>query len=128
MITAHFSGCHEIRMGSPYQMCRLHLSGEWTPDLEEYGWQPLYSRSPDGRYLALVEWNTAENLPGFRIVLIDEKRKSVEWSQRILGCCESLAWGDNVIYCKAFPQSHGMVAVPFNSSSAGSNAITPLPP
>src|SRR5258706_5793689 len=117
MITAHFSHCDEIRMGSPYQICSLHLSGEWTPDLGEGGWQPLNCASPDGRYLALVKWDTAENMPGFRVVLIDEERKSVDSSQRILGCCESLTWGDDVIYWKAFPQSQGMIAVPFNKQT-----------
>jgi len=62
----------------------------------------------------LVEWDTAGNTPGFRVVLVDEKQKSVEVSQRILGCCESLAWGADVIVWKAFPQSQGTLAVPFN--------------
>jgi len=103
MITVHFLNSHEIRMGSPYQICSLQLEGEWTPDLEERGWQPLYSRSPDGRYLGLVEWDTADNTPGFRVILIDENQKTVEASQRIPGCCESLMWGDNVIFWKTFP-------------------------
>jgi len=117
MITAHFSRCHEIRMGSPYQICSLHLTGKWTPDLGERGWQPLYCGSPDGRYLALAEWDTAENVPGFRVVLIDEKEKSVASSQRILGCCESLTWGDDAIHWKAYPQSQGLIAVPFNKQT-----------
>jgi hypothetical protein len=85
MITVHFSRCHEVRMGSPYRICSLHLRGEWTPDLGERGWQPLYCSSLDGTYLALVEWDIADNMPGFRVVLVDEKRKSVESSPRILG-------------------------------------------
>lgn len=114
MITAHFSDCNEIRMGSPYQIACLRLEGDWIPELREGGWQPLFSRSPDERYLCLVEWDIAGNKPGFRVVLVDEKQKCVEFSQRILGCCESLAWGDDVIVWKAFPQSQGTLVVPFN--------------
>src|SRR6266702_8812789 len=114
MVTPHFSHCHEIRMGSPFQICRLRLTGDWTPILEECGWLPLYCRSSDGRYWGLVEWDTAGNMPGFRVVLIDENRKSVDSSRRILGCCESLTWGDEVIHWQAFPESQGMLAVPFN--------------
>jgi len=55
----------------------------------------------------------AVNRPGFRIVLTDEKEKSVESSRRILGCCESLTWGDEAIQSKAFRESQGMLAVPF---------------
>jgi hypothetical protein len=114
MITVHFSNCNEIRMGSPYQIGSLRLEGDWTPDLKERGWQSLLSRSQDERYLCLVEWDTVGNTPGFRVVLVDEKQKSVEVSQRILGCCESLAWGEDVIIWKAFPQSQGTLVVPFN--------------
>jgi hypothetical protein len=114
MITVKFSNCYEIRMGSPYQICRLHLTGEWAPELEQRGWLPVHACSPDGRYLALAEWDTAENKPGFRLVLIDEERKTVEVSQRVLGCCESLAWGEDAILWKAFPPSQGTMAVPFD--------------
>src|SRR5579864_1018392 len=57
MITAHFSRCHEIRMGSPYQICSLHLSGDWTPDpyLRQAGFAALrmtthfFASSPRGQ-------------------------------------------------------------------------------
>ena len=114
MITVLFSNCHEIRMGSPYQICSVRLKGGWIPELEERAWQPLHSRSLDGQYLCLVEWDILENTPGFRVVLIDEQRKTVETSHRIPGCCEALTWGDQVIVWKAFPQSQGVIAVPFD--------------
>ena len=62
----------------------------------------------------LVEWDTAGNMSAFRVVLIDEKEKSVESSGRILGCCGSLIWADEVIDWKAFPESQGVLAMPFN--------------
>jgi hypothetical protein len=116
MIAVQFLNCGEIRMGSPFQMCGLRLTGEWTPNLGEYGWQPLYARSPDGRYLALVEWDTAGNTPGFRLVRIDEKQKSFETSQRILGCCEALNWQDDAIFWKAFPGTQGIIEILFGKS------------
>lgn len=115
MITAKFINCFEVRMGSPYKICRLHLTGEWTPDLEPGGWLPAQSRSCDARYLALARWNIVGNMPGFQIFLIDEKEKTVEVSQRIPGCCESLTVGENVIFWKAFPQSQGSLAIPFDN-------------
>ena len=112
MITAHFSDCFEVRMGSPFQMCRLRLEGEWTPNLDELGWLPLCSHSPDGRYLGLVEWDTAKNVPRFRVVVVDMKLKTVERSESISGCCESISLSDSEVFWKAFPGSQGSIALP----------------
>lgn len=101
-------------MGSPYKTCKLYLAGEWVPELEQGGWLAVQAHSPDGRYLALARWDTAENTPGFRVVLIDEKQKTAEVSQRIPGCCESIAWRANAIVWKAFPRSEGQLAFPFD--------------
>ena len=38
MLRVRFERCREIRMGSPYQACRLRLEGEWTPSLPDEGW------------------------------------------------------------------------------------------
>ena len=75
MITVEFSNCHEVRMGSPYKTCELLLSGEWVPKLELGGWLAIQTRSSDERYLALARWDTAANMPGFRVALIDQKEK-----------------------------------------------------
>jgi hypothetical protein len=101
-------------MGSPYKTCNLHLAGEWVPDLEQGDWVAVQAHSPDGRYLVLAKWDTAKNTPGFRVVLINEVQKTVNLSQRILGCCESLGWQTNAIAWKAFPQSQGNIAIPFD--------------
>jgi len=113
-IAYQFLDCHEVRMGSPFKMCRLALSGAWTPRLNEYGWTPVAVESPDGRYLALVCWDNAGNTPGFRVVLIDIERRSVSTSLRIVGCCcQLLTWRVDSIAWKAFPDSEGVLAVPF---------------
>ena len=68
MTKVAFRNRREVRMGSPHQTCRMQLSGDWQPRLELDDWQDLQAQSPDGRYLALVRWDTRGNTPGFRIV------------------------------------------------------------
>jgi hypothetical protein len=119
-IAYQFLDCHEVRMGSPFKMCRLALSGEWTPMLNEYGWTPVAVESPDGRYLALVHWDDEGNIPGFRVVLIDIEQRSVSISSRIVRCCcESLTWRNDSIAWKAFPGLEGTLPVPFQEDCAG---------
>jgi hypothetical protein len=101
MISVSFSDCQEVRMGSPFSVCKLHLTGAWVPNIEG-AWLGLYAHSVDGRRLALAKWDFVKNQPGFRIVFVDEELKSVEESDRISGCCESIAWGQDVIFWKAF--------------------------
>jgi hypothetical protein len=91
-ISPTFSGQCEIRMGSPFNHAYLKLEGKWVPDLPKDGWQDIYAHSDNGNILALVRWDTENNEPGFRLVMIDTKRKAVEETDRIPGCCESLEW------------------------------------
>jgi hypothetical protein len=113
-IAFEFLDCHEVRMGSPFKMCRLALRGEWIPKLNEFGWTPVAAESPDGQYLALVHWDDEGNRPGFRVVLIDIEQRSVSISPRIVGCCcQSLTWRTDSIAWKAFPDSEGTLAMPF---------------
>jgi hypothetical protein len=86
-----FTNAMEIRMGSPYRCADLTLTGTWVPELPDYDWQDVTGESENGRFLALVAWETADNQPGFRIVMIDKKDKAVRQSKRIAGCCKSVA-------------------------------------
>ena len=115
MLAVEFCNCFEIRMGSPFRMCELHLTGTWTPDLERYGWLPIQARSNDGRFLALAKWDTAGNLPGFRLLVIDEAQQTFEEGQRIQGCCESVIFDGDVILWKALPDLQGKIRFPFSS-------------
>ena len=87
-----FIGCGEIRMGPPYNHAYLDLEGDWVPDLPRDGWQDLFAHSHDGEILALVRWDPDNNKPGFRLVVIDAEKKTVEESERIPGCCDTLEW------------------------------------
>jgi hypothetical protein len=77
MIQASFTNCLEIRMGSPYSSCEAVLSGEWIPRLGKQCWQPVHAYSPDRNILVLIEWQIVNNTPGFRLVMVDEKRRTV---------------------------------------------------
>ena len=94
-IQPNFSGKSEIRMGSPFNVADLELlqlAGNWMPDLPPYDWQDICAHSKDGNILGLIRWDTEDNEPGFHLVMIDAKRKTVEETERIMGCCESLEW------------------------------------
>ena len=82
-------------MGSLFNVADLELlqlSGDWMPDLPPDGWQDVYAHSTDGNILGLIRWDTENNEPGFHLVMIDAKRKTMEETERITGCCESLEW------------------------------------
>lgn len=92
MIRVRFKDVGEIRMGSPYSICRLELSGGKIPELPETDWQDRRAYSPDKRFLGLVRWDTPGNEPGFRIFTIDSARGTHTVSRRIKGCCVKLSW------------------------------------
>jgi hypothetical protein len=95
VLWAYFDDCAEIRMGSPFRLCRLRLDGAWIPLVpNDQGWQNLSAASPNGRFVALVRWDVVGNEPGFRILTVDCDDRTVQTTERIPGCCESLAWRD----------------------------------
>lgn len=84
-------------MGSPFRLCRLRLDGPWIPPVpNDLGWQNLSATSPNGRFVALVRWEIVANNPGFRILTVDCRDRTVQTTERKLGCCESLAWRNEV--------------------------------
>lgn len=89
-----FNNKQEIRMGSPYNMCEITFSGEWIPVLPKDNWQDIKAASANGRYIALVQWNTKQNQPGFHIVRIDTQLKNYHKTKRIFGLCQKVYWED----------------------------------
>ena len=107
-----FHHATEIRMGSPYQLCRIRWSGAWTPNLPTTDWQDWAVWREDGSVVALVRWDTPGNQAGFRIVVIDCVARTVETSERFPGCCEALAWvGLDTLAWRAFPDQAGQYRV-----------------
>src|ERR1700694_2214266 len=101
MLNIAFTNCGEIRMGSPFQCCAIVLEGPWVPDIPTTDWQNLSAASPDGRYAALVRWDTPRNEPGFRLFTVDLIERAVRRSRRISGCCEALWWEDGQLDLKS---------------------------
>jgi hypothetical protein len=101
MLNVKFRTVREIRMGSPYNLCEIEFEGEWIPPLPTYDWQDLKAQSPDKRYLALVQWNTFGNVPGFHVVRIDVKNRRIHKTRRILGICKKIYWDkDKFVWVK----------------------------
>lgn len=92
MLTPRFTNCCEVRMGSPFNRCDMTLEGPWAPELPEGDWQDLWAHDPRGRLVALVAWDTTNNEPGFRVLTIDTRTRTVARSERFSGCCRSIAW------------------------------------
>lgn len=93
-IKVSFLNIEEIRMGSPWSVCKLNLEGEWVPELPEGDWQDITASSPDMRYCALVRWNVEGNWPGFNVYIIDTDKQTVTANDRILGFCKDIRWED----------------------------------
>jgi hypothetical protein len=109
VIRVRFLGATEIRMGSPFRVCRIRLTGTWLPELPVTDWQDVAARRDDGKALALVRWDTSGNVPGFHIVVLDAARRRVRTSRRIFGCCSGLRWvGRTRIAWEAFPEQGGV--------------------
>jgi hypothetical protein len=92
MIRVRFKDVGEIRMGSPYNSCRLVLTGTKVPELPETDWQDRAAYSPRKRFLGLVRWDTRGNTPGFRIFTIDSRKGACTASRRIRGLCKRIYW------------------------------------
>jgi hypothetical protein len=86
-IRVRFVDLGEVRMGSPYNVCRVVLSGRWVPGLPDggEGFQDIVAWSPGGGYLGLVQWAAGRH-PGFRVVVIDVQGRTLSRSRRIGGC------------------------------------------
>ena len=110
-IGVSFLDPEEIRMGSPFSVCTVCLTGDWVPELPSQGrmFQDLSSWSDDGRHLALVQWQIESNQPGFRLVLISIPEKRVVVSNRLHGCCSSLHWKERRVLYHSYPDLSGSV-------------------
>lgn len=84
----------EIRMGSPFNLAKIYLGGNYNPDLSGFDFQDIHCLNPSGTVAYLVQWEIKANEPGFRIIRICEIERSVQRSDRYIGCCESLRFVD----------------------------------
>lgn len=87
--------------GSPCNITEIAFEGDWTPDVEDYDWQDLSARSPGGRYLLLIRWVSGYgNWPVFRLVLLDDRERTMKISRDFEGCCKCISWKDEKVLCE----------------------------
>ena len=112
MLSVVFCDVMEIRMGSPFNSCRLSLKGDWVPKIELDDYQDRYAESPGRELLSLVKWDVDEQYnPGFRLVIVDNRKKIVTTSPRIAGCCQSLEWVNGGFRWTTHKGASGVVSV-----------------
>jgi hypothetical protein len=81
----------EIRMGSPFNVCRLVLEDGDRLSLPDRPWQDIHARSQGQELHALAYWDI-QSSPGFRVVVCSPVTGAIHESQRFAGCCKALAW------------------------------------
>ena len=91
----------EIRMGSPYNLCELDISGT-SLDLPANGWQDKIYWSDNNKYLILIRWDFERNEPGFHFYIIDTEKDQLTVSKRILGLLNGLEIKNGKIYYNTF--------------------------
>jgi len=102
-------------MGSPYNICRVGLYGDWVPELPDdgEGFQDLKAWSEDDQHLALIQWRIGRSGdPGFVIHVISLATRQVSTSGRRSGCCTELHWSDGSFHYKAFARVRGHIKPP----------------
>ncbi len=90
MYEFRFYDATEIRMGSPYNLAKIEIKGNFLPDTEGFDFQDKATISEDGHRLVLIEWTVSKNNPGFRVWDVDGRTRSVKKSEVLEGCCEKL--------------------------------------
>ena len=97
-----FINPREIRMGSPYNLCEIRLSGGTNIELENNAWQDLALWSDDNKYLILVKWNLEKNEPGFHFVTFNIATGEKAIGERIMGCLNSMDFKNGIIMYNKF--------------------------
>jgi hypothetical protein len=90
----------ELRMGSPYNVYSVTFTGDWQPDLQasnlpdlaQASWANLYAVSDDRRYHGLILWDMEGNTSGFRVVIFDTQKRSIDVSDRYRGLPDNFQW------------------------------------
>jgi hypothetical protein len=111
MLSVTFHDATEIRMGSPFNSCRLSLKGDWVPKIDLDDYQDKYAQGLEKDLVCLVKWDIDEkNNPGFRLVLLDNRKKTVTTSPRIAGCCQSLEWANGSFRWTTLSGTSGVIS------------------
>lgn len=109
----YFTEKNEIRMGSPFNHCKIVTEGFLISEIGSSGFQDILSWSPEMKYLALVKWEIGiENKPGFKIFILDPTLgKIVHITDRIEGICQSIEFSDDLLKFEIVnnPEKHRII-------------------
>ena len=90
MYKLNFLNPGEIRMGSPYNIADVDLSGGFVPNLDGHEFQDKGRVSASGDTVLLVEWALLNNEPGFIVWLVSHQDGTVKKSPRQEGLCDGV--------------------------------------
>ena len=85
----------EIRMGSPFNIADIELSGDFVPKLDGFEFQDKGCVNVSGDKVLLVQWVIEKNEPGFKIWLVSAVDKTIRITDRFSGCCEGVRFLNN---------------------------------
>ncbi len=103
MYQLKFINPFEIRMGSPFNVAEVALTGDFLPNLADKSFQDIGAVTANGNVCYLIEWKVLEkNSPGFQLWKISELDRSVSKSKVIPGCCEALFISEQGILLRIF--------------------------
>jgi len=93
-IKVEFENLQEVRMGSPYMIAELKITG-LDVDLPKFDWQDKYAMSEDNKRLILVQFDLTGNEPGFIFYIVNTESKKIRKTNRIEGQLNSLEIENN---------------------------------
>jgi hypothetical protein len=92
----------EVRMGAPYNSCKIELVGQDKINLPKASWQDKYAWTNDSKKLVLIKWDFENNEPGFHLFYIDTETGRTIESKRIFGLPNSISIVDNKVTINKF--------------------------
>ena len=99
-----FNDMVEIRMGSPFNVGSVKISGGYSPELPAMAYQDLSLLTEDKHVIFLVRWISA-NEPQFVVQKIDDRSKTSIDSQPIPGCCQGLTFSNGLLNATVWRQT-----------------------
>lgn len=90
MYKLEFINSCEIRMGSPFNIADVKLTGQFVPNFDGIEFQDKGRTSESKNEVLLVQWMIIDNDPGFIVWKISATDHSIKKSSRISGCCQNI--------------------------------------
>lgn len=112
-----FINPQEIRMGSPYNVCKIGLEGKHNIKLGALeDWQDKYAFI-DSKHVVFIKYDVAGNNPGFHFVTFNLDTGARWESERIEGLLNNFDVYDKEIKYNKFFYQKGLAATDQNSNN-----------